>query len=61
MLFQKLQSIEVSSMKYRVYFYYDKDYEGYVADALDLPGCVSQGKTEVQQHYDTNTEASKCR
>ena len=32
-------------MKYRVYFYYDKDYEGYVADALDLPGCVSQGKT----------------
>lgn len=32
-------------MKYRVYFYYDPDYEGYVADALDLPGCVSQGKT----------------
>ena len=32
-------------MKYRIYFYYDKDYEGYVADALDLPGCVSQGKT----------------
>ena len=32
-------------MKYRVYFYYDADYQGYVADALDLPGCVSQGKT----------------
>jgi predicted RNase H-like HicB family nuclease len=32
-------------MKYRVYFYYDSDYEGYVADAMDLPGCVSQGKT----------------
>ena len=32
-------------MKYRVYFYYDKDYQGYVADALDLPGCASQGKT----------------
>ena len=32
-------------MKYRVYFYYDPVYLGYVADALDLPGCVSQGKT----------------
>ena len=32
-------------MKYRISFYYDKEYEGYVADVLDLPGCVSQGKT----------------
>jgi predicted RNase H-like HicB family nuclease len=32
-------------MKYRVYFFYDPVYKGYVADALDLPGCVSQGKT----------------
>jgi predicted RNase H-like HicB family nuclease len=32
-------------MKYRVYFFYDPDYKGYVADALDLPGCVSQGKS----------------
>ncbi len=32
-------------MKYRVYFYYDSVYQGYVADALDLPGCASQGKT----------------
>jgi predicted RNase H-like HicB family nuclease len=32
-------------MKYRVYFYFDPQYKGYVADALDLPGCVSQGKT----------------
>ena len=32
-------------MKYRVYFYHDPEYDGYVADALDLPGCVSQGKT----------------
>ncbi len=30
---------------YKVYFFYDPEYEGYVADALDLPGCVSQGKT----------------
>ena len=33
------------TMKYRVYFFYNPDYQGYVADALDLPGCVSQGKT----------------
>lgn len=32
-------------MKYRIYFYYDTEYQGYVADALDLPGCLSQGKT----------------
>lgn len=32
-------------MKYRVYFYYDSEYQGYVADALDLPGCISQGKS----------------
>ncbi|MBU1053755.1 MAG: type II toxin-antitoxin system HicB family antitoxin [Proteobacteria bacterium] len=32
-------------MRYRVYYYYDPDYKGYVADALDLVGCVSQGKT----------------
>jgi len=32
-------------MKYRVYYFYDPTYRGYVADALDLPGCVSQGKT----------------
>jgi predicted RNase H-like HicB family nuclease len=32
-------------MKYRVYFFYDPGYKGYVADALDLPGCVSQGKS----------------
>ncbi len=32
-------------MKYKVYFYYDPEYKGYVADVLDLPGCISQGKT----------------
>ena len=31
--------------RYRVYYYYDPEYKGYVADALDLPGCVSQGKS----------------
>ena len=32
-------------MKFRIYYYYDSEYKGFVADALDLPGCVSQGKT----------------
>jgi len=32
-------------MRYRVYYFYDPHYRGYVADALDLPGCVTQGKT----------------
>jgi len=33
------------NLKYKVYFYYDPEYKGYVADVLDLPGCISQGKT----------------
>ncbi|MFC1859374.1 type II toxin-antitoxin system HicB family antitoxin [Thermodesulfobacteriota bacterium] len=32
-------------MKFRIYYYHDSEYKGFVADALDLPGCVSQGKT----------------
>jgi len=31
--------------KYGVVFYRDEEYDGYVAEAIGLPGCVSQGKT----------------
>jgi predicted RNase H-like HicB family nuclease len=31
--------------KYGVIFYRDEEYKGYVAEAIGLPGCVSQGKT----------------
>ncbi len=33
------------SMKFQVVFSYDSEYEGYVADVPELPGCMSQGKT----------------
>jgi predicted RNase H-like HicB family nuclease len=33
------------SEKYKVIFYRDEEYKGYVAEASGLPGCVSQGKT----------------
>ncbi len=31
--------------KYGVVFFYDEEYSGYVAEAVGLPGCFSQGKT----------------
>ena len=27
---------------------YDPDYDGFVVEVPDLPGCVSQGKTEAE-------------
>jgi predicted RNase H-like HicB family nuclease len=31
--------------KFGVIFYRAEEYKGYVAEAIGLPGCVSQGKT----------------
>ena len=31
--------------KYGVVFFRDDEYKGYVAEAVGLPGCFSQGKT----------------
>lgn len=32
-------------MKFQVIFTFDSEYEGYVAEVPEFPGCVSQGKT----------------
>jgi predicted RNase H-like HicB family nuclease len=32
-------------MKSQVIFTFDPEYEGYIAEVPELPGCVSQGKT----------------
>ncbi|MBU1130520.1 type II toxin-antitoxin system HicB family antitoxin [Patescibacteria group bacterium] len=32
-------------MKLLINLQYDFEYQGYVADCLSLPGCMSQGKT----------------
>lgn len=32
-------------MKFKVVLTYDKEYAGYVVDAPELAGCMSQGKT----------------
>lgn len=31
--------------KYGIVFFWDEEYKGYVAEAVGLPGCFSQGKT----------------
>jgi len=32
-------------VKFQVIFNFDGEYQGYVAEVPELPGCVSQGKT----------------
>ena len=34
--------------KFAVRLDYDKEYNGYVASVLSLPGCMSQGKTREE-------------
>jgi len=35
-------------LDYLVKLTYDKDYDGYVADVVNLYGCMSQGKTKEE-------------
>jgi predicted RNase H-like HicB family nuclease len=37
-----------SKLDYIIKLTYDKDYKGYVADVLNLYGCMSQGKTKKE-------------
>lgn len=32
-------------MNYKILITFDKDYNGYIVDVPQLPGCMSQGKT----------------
>jgi predicted RNase H-like HicB family nuclease len=32
-------------MKFQVIFTYDSEYQGYIAEVPELPGCISQGQT----------------
>jgi predicted RNase H-like HicB family nuclease len=32
-------------VKFKVIFTFDSEYEGYIAEVPELPGCFSQGKT----------------
>ncbi len=36
------------NLSYLIEFTYDKDYKGYVADVVNLYGCMSQGKTKKE-------------
>ena len=37
-----------SKLDYVIKLTYDKEYKGYVADVLNLYGCMSQGKTKKE-------------
>ncbi|MBI5452787.1 type II toxin-antitoxin system HicB family antitoxin [Candidatus Gottesmanbacteria bacterium] len=36
------------NLSYLIDLTYDKDYKGYVADVVNLYGCISQGKTKKE-------------
>ncbi|OGG26772.1 hypothetical protein A2960_01200 [Candidatus Gottesmanbacteria bacterium RIFCSPLOWO2_01_FULL_39_12b] len=36
------------NLSYLIELTYDKDYKGYVADVVNLYGCMSQGKTKKE-------------
>lgn len=36
------------NLSYLIELTYDKDYKGYVADVVNLYGCMSQGKTKTE-------------
>lgn len=37
------------NLQFKIYLEYDPEYQGFVADCLSLPGCMSQGKTEKEE------------
>ena len=38
----------MNKLDYLIKLTYDKDYKGYVADVVNLYGCMSQGKTKKE-------------
>lgn len=40
--------MNTKKLDYLIKLTYDKDYKGYVADVVNLYGCMSQGKTKKQ-------------
>ncbi len=40
--------MNVKKLDYLIKLTYDKDYKGYVADVVNLFGCMSQGKTKKE-------------
>ena len=41
------------NLSYLIKYTYDKDYKGYVADVVNLYGCMSQGKTKKEALINT--------
>jgi len=40
--------MKVQKLDYLIELTYDKTYKGYVAEVVNLYGCMSQGKTKVE-------------
>lgn len=42
------RKLEIKKLDYLIKLTYDKAYKGYVADVVNLYGCMSQGKTKEE-------------
>ncbi len=40
--------MKIKKLDYLIELTYDKTYKGYVADVVNLYGCMSQGKTKIE-------------
>lgn len=40
--------MNIKKLDYLIKLTYDKTYKGYVADVVNLYGCMSQGKTKIE-------------
>jgi predicted RNase H-like HicB family nuclease len=40
--------MKINTLDYMIELTYDKSYKGYVADVVNLYGCMSQGKTKEE-------------
>lgn len=47
-------------MTFVIGFKYDKEYGGYVTKVLNLPGCMSQGKTREEAQKNTMAAIDVC-
>ena len=47
-------------MTFAIGFKYDKEYGGYITKVLNLPGCMSQGKTREEAQKNTLDAINVC-
>ena len=53
--------MKIRKLDYLIELTYDKSYKGYVADVVNLYGCMSQGKTKEEAMIDAIKNLNKIK